>query len=56
LHDRAGSSTVELLRQSLGFLVRDLTYDVPPQDLTIDTRRLPALPRSRFALANVRAR
>lgn len=46
--------TVELMRQSAQFLARDMSWDVPPQDLSIDTRRLPALPRSRLVLASVR--
>lgn len=36
------------------FLARRLVYDVPRQDLRIDYARLPALPRSRSVIANVR--
>lgn len=35
-------------------LARRLRYDVPDQDLTVDTTRLPALPRSRFVMSRVR--
>lgn len=48
--------TVELMRQALEFLVRDIRYSVPSQDLTIDEVRLPAMPRSRFVIANVEPR
>ena len=37
------------------FLAGGMAYDVPEQDLRIDRSRLPALPRSRFVIANVRA-
>ncbi len=44
---------VELTKVAADFLAR-LDYEVPAQDLTIDMTRLPALPKSRFVLANVR--
>ncbi|WP_330466388.1 cytochrome P450 [Micromonospora zamorensis] len=45
--------TVALLAAFAGWLAR-LDYTVPEQDLTISLRRIPALPRSRFVLADVR--
>lgn len=48
--------TLELMRQSLEFFTHDIRYDVAAQDLTIDTRRLPALPKSRMLLSNVSSR
>jgi fatty-acid peroxygenase len=45
--------TVELMRQSLEFFTKDIRYSVPPQDLAIDTRRLPALPASKMILSEV---
>lgn len=45
---------IELMKQAADLLARRLAYDVPPQDLTIDYSRLPALPRSRFVMTNVR--
>ncbi len=45
--------TVELMRQSLEFFTKDIRYTVPPQDLSIDTRRLPALPASRMILSEI---
>lgn len=47
---------LELIKVASNFLARDLAYDVPEQDLGIDYRRLPALPRSRFVISNVRER
>jgi len=48
--------TIELMRQALGFFTADIDYTVPPQDLDVDTRRLPALPKSHMVLANVQLR
>ncbi|MCK5909229.1 MAG: cytochrome P450 [Caulobacter sp.] len=45
---------VELMERSLQVLAEDIDYDVPDQDLSIDFRRLPALPRSGFVMTNVR--
>jgi fatty-acid peroxygenase len=41
--------TVALLAAFASWLAR-LSYEVPPQDLTISLRRIPALPRSRFVI------
>lgn len=46
--------TVELMKVALQFLVMDMAYEVPAQELAIDWRRLPALPRSRMVLHRVR--
>jgi fatty-acid peroxygenase len=45
-----------LMREAIGFLIRDVDYRVPRQDLRIDSSRLPALPRSRFILTDLRVR
>ena len=45
---------VELMKAAVGFLTRDITYDVPDQNLELDFSRLPALPRSRFVVSSVR--
>ena len=45
----------ELMKVALSFLAGRLSYDVPEQDLRINASRLPALPRSRFVIRNVRA-
>ncbi|MCR5868588.1 hypothetical protein [Aquincola sp. J276] len=38
------------MTQTLQFLLHELHYSVPVQDLSIDMSRLPALPRDRMLL------
>ena len=46
--------TIELMKVAMNWLATGrISYDVPPQDLNIDFRRLPALPRSHMILRNV---
>ncbi|WP_011578671.1 MULTISPECIES: cytochrome P450 [Chelativorans] len=45
---------IELMKLTADFLSRSMSYEVPQQDLRIDWSRLPALPRSRFVIRNVR--
>lgn len=40
----------QLMKQTLQFLLHELHYSLPPQDLSIDMSRLPALPRDRLVL------
>ena len=47
--------TEELIRRALHMLVSGMQYEVPRQDLSIDMSRLPAIPESRFVIANVRS-
>jgi fatty-acid peroxygenase len=56
LHHRCPGEwiTLELMKGALRFLAGRITYEVPEQDLAIDYSRLPALPRSRFIISNVR--
>lgn len=50
-HRCPGEGIAEALtKQTLLFLLQDLRYALPPQDLAIEMSRLPALPRSRFVL------
>ncbi len=44
------ATTVALMHMAVDFLAKELRYEVPPQDLTLDYTRLPALPRDRFVL------
>jgi fatty-acid peroxygenase len=44
---------IELLKVASSFMSQRISYDVPPQDLEIDFKRVPALPRSRFAIRSV---
>jgi fatty-acid peroxygenase len=45
--------TIELMKGALRFL-REIRFEVPDQDHAIDFARIPALPRSKFVLADVR--
>jgi fatty-acid peroxygenase len=46
---------IELLKVASKFLANNIRYDLPDQDLEIDFRRVPALPRSKFIIGNIRA-
>ena len=48
-------ATIELMKRAIRLLTAAMTYEVPDQDLTIDTGRMPAVPKSRFVIAGVRA-
>lgn len=48
--------TVELMKTSLDFLINSIDYEVPPQDLSISMRKIPAIPKSRFVIKAVRLR
>lgn len=45
--------TIEVMKQAVEFLAREMTYDVPPQDLHVSLTRIPAMPESRFVMSNV---
>lgn len=42
--------TIALLRDAVEFLHREARYRVPEQDLSVDLRRMPALPKSGFVI------
>jgi fatty-acid peroxygenase len=44
---------LEILERSFEVLTRQIRYEVPEQNLSIDVRRLPALPRSGFVVRDV---
>ncbi|MBW4537745.1 MAG: cytochrome P450 [Myxacorys chilensis ATA2-1-KO14] len=46
--------TIELMKASVKFLTQSIQYDVPEQDLRISLSRIPAIPKSRFIISNVR--
>lgn len=48
-------ATIALMRTAVKMLTSGIRYAVPEQDLTIDLRRIPALPRSRFIISRVTA-
>ena len=45
---------IEVMKVAVALLCRRLDYTVPPQDFAIAFERLPALPRSRLVIADVR--
>lgn len=54
-HRCAGEwTTIALMEQAADVLGRRIAYDVPEQDLRVDYRRLPALPKSGFGIRGVR--
>lgn len=46
--------TIKLTERPARLLATAVRYDVPEQDLGIDLSRMPAIPRSRFVISNVR--
>lgn len=44
---------IELMKVAVDFLSRKISYSVPDQDLRINWKRLPAIPRSRFIIKDV---
>lgn len=45
--------TIQLTKAALRLLTGAMRYDVPPQDLSIDLSRMPAIPKSRFIIDRV---
>lgn len=48
--------TIKLMEQVLNFLVNELEYDVPPQNLEVKLSRFPTLPESGFVMEKVRVK
>lgn len=46
--------TITLLKSGMDFISGHLAYEVPPQDLSYSLRRMPAIPKSRFIISNVK--
>jgi fatty-acid peroxygenase len=46
--------TIALMKVTVRFLTRDITYDVPAQDLEISLTQMPTLPKSGFVISRVR--
>lgn len=56
-HRREGEAlTSEVLKTSICHLTRHISYNVPPQDLTVDLTRIPAAPKSGVVIENVAIR
>lgn len=45
--------TIELTKTAVYLLTHTMSYNVPKQDLSLSLSRLPTIPKSRFAIANV---
>ncbi|GAA3274939.1 cytochrome P450 [Sphingomonas yabuuchiae] len=48
--------TVEIIKRAIDMLANRLDYDLPPQDLSVSRSRMPAVPKSRLVITNVRPR
>jgi len=48
--------TVELVKTAVRMLTAEMSYEVPRQDLRLPLSRMPAVPKSRFVIADVRHR
>lgn len=48
--------TVELMKEAIRLMSREMDYRVPQQDLSVRMNRVPALPESGFVMTDVRAR
>jgi fatty-acid peroxygenase len=46
--------TVELMKAIVRVMVREMSYEVPSQDIEINLARIPALPNSRFVMKKIR--
>lgn len=48
--------TIEIMKASIAFLVNQIDYKVPSQDLSYSLVRMPTLPNSRFVISHVKQR
>lgn len=48
--------TIHLTSAALDLLINRMEYDLPPQDLSISKRRIPAIPKSRMKLSSIRSK
>jgi fatty-acid peroxygenase len=46
---------IALVSAAVRLLTREMTYRVPPQDLSVRMNRVPAIPSSRLIVKEVRA-
>jgi fatty-acid peroxygenase len=46
--------TIRVMEESLRFLTRQMTYDVPIQDLSIDLSRIPTFPKDKMMMTDIR--
>lgn len=45
--------TVEVMKATMDFLVNDIDYDVPDQDISYSLSRMPTRPESGYIMANI---
>lgn len=54
-HRCAGEGvTVEIMKASVDFLINNISFDVPEQDLSYSLSRMPTYPESGFVMSNIR--
>jgi fatty-acid peroxygenase len=46
--------TLDMMKQAVRMLTKEMRYDVPEQNLNISLRKMPSIPKSRFIMRNVR--
>ena len=46
--------TIDLMKASLEFLIKELDYSVPEQDMGFSLSRIPSIPKSRFIMSEVK--
>lgn len=46
--------TIMLLKTAMEFMAKNLSYNVPLQDLSYSLRRIPAIPKSRFIFNQIK--
>ena len=46
--------TIGITKVALELLVKEMEYQVPEQNLKVDLSRIPAIPKSRFRIKNVK--
>ena len=44
------------MKTTVEFLIHDITYEVPKQNLTVDLSQMPALPKSQFVISQVKVK
>lgn len=47
--------TIQILEMTLDFLINAIRYEVPNQNLEVDLARMPALPKSRFVISDIKS-
>ena len=46
--------TIEIMKVSLDFLLNEITYDIPEQDVSYSMVNIPSIPRSKIVIENVK--